>query len=94
MNKQTKAAYKALFVSALKGDFGQNVQRFYASATTYHAKQKTSFPRPRLDAVKLMPVADAKEWIKSHAVAGIPAGDKVGQRLFDAFVASTGATSL
>ena len=91
MNKQTKAAYKALFVQALAGQFGQNVQRFYANATTYHKKQATVFPRPRLEAVALLSPVDAAEWIKARSSAGIPAGDKVGQRLFDAMVEAVGS---
>ena len=91
MNKQSKAAYKALFVQALAGQFGQNVQRFYANATTYHKKQGTSFPRPRLEQVVLLSPVDAAEWIKARSAAGIPAGDKTGQRLFDAMVESVGS---
>lgn len=76
-------AYAALLAKCLKGDFGTSVQRFYASASVYHAKQKTVFPRVRNAGKKLMTVKDATAWLEAHKVSGIPAGDGVGQRLYD-----------
>ena len=91
MNKAQKASYKALMIACLTGKNGQNVQRFYANAVSYHKKQATVFPRPRLEGVALLTPEEAQAWIAARSAAGIPAGDKVGQRLFDAMVESVGA---
>lgn len=80
MSKKIKA-YAALLQLALAGQFGPSIQSFYARAIKYHAAQKTVFPRKRLESVELPD--DPAGWIETRKISGIPAGDHVGQRLFD-----------
>lgn len=84
-------AYASLLASALKGDFGAAIQRFYASAISYHKKAATVFPRARLATEALMSADDAKAFIEKHKATSIPAGSKAGQRLFDEMMVQTKA---
>ena len=80
----TAKPYALILKDALAGTYGQTIQRFYGNALSYHHKKQTAFPR--VNDRELIPAKDVPAWFASHATAGIPAGDKTGQRLFDQMV--------
>ena len=81
--------YAALLADALMGKFGALLQGFYVSAIGYHVKQKTTFPRARIAGVELLNQKDAVAFLEKHKGTSIPAGSKVGQRLFDEMMVQT-----
>ena len=76
--------YAAILQKAIKGDYGQVVQRFYLNALNYHFKKGTKFPR--VNTRELIPANDVPAWLGRFVSTGIPAGDKVGQRIFDQMI--------
>ncbi len=93
---KTKAAPKTAFYAtvladALMGKYGNQLQRFYVNACSYHLKAKTVFPRVRLAGVELLNEKDTVEFLKKHEGTSIPAGSKTGQRLFDEMMVQTAA---
>lgn len=75
--------YATLLTEALAGKYGPLIARFYKRAAEYHAAQATSFPRARWAAEPLLKPEDAVAFLAKRQLTGIPAGDKVGQRLYD-----------
>ena len=75
--------YAALLGEALGGKYGSVIQRFYVSAVAYHVKALTAFPRARNAGEPLIPAKDVPALLEKHAQCSIPAGLRMGQRLFD-----------
>jgi len=81
--------YAMLLADALMGKYGAQLQRFYVNACSYHLKGKTTFPRARLANEPLLKPEDAVAFLKKHEQTSIPAGSKVGQRLYDEMMVQT-----
>jgi hypothetical protein len=78
------AFYVALMVAVLAGKMGAKCAAYYTRANAYHAKQGTSFPRPRTEGERALMTKEKAQAVIAKAQAGtLAAGSMEGQALFD-----------